>query len=157
MVDLNRAYQEAKSLPDEALSQELSNPTGYLPGYLIMAELEDRKALRSSAAGQAPQTSMKDELLSGMGGVRQYAAGGIVAQLNPGYARMMALRNPAFATKLQEQDIIDANGGIAPLMSPQAPGSAAPPPELSSMVMTEPEIPERLKTLGGGLGSLLGR
>lgn len=155
-MDLNRAYQEAKSLPDEALSQELASPSGFLPGYIIMSELEDRKALRAGGGGQRPPGSMKDELLSSMGGFRQYANGGIVAQLNPGYAQMMGTRNRQFANGLREEDIIDANGGIAPLMSLQAPGAPAPAPSNNSMMATTPGTPEELKRLGG-IGSLIGR
>lgn len=163
MVDLNRAYQEAKSLPDEALGQELSNPTGFLPGYIIMSELEERQALRAGGGGQKPKGSMKDELLSSLGGgigspsVRQYASGGIVARTNPGYARMMALRYPEFNTKLQEENIIDAHGGIAPLLPLQAPGAAQPPVDINTMLLTQPTPPEELRQFyGGGIVSLMG-
>lgn len=80
-MDLSRAYQEVKSLPDEALANELANPSGMVPSYLVMAEMEDRKALRSTGgvAGQLNRPSMKDELLKGIGAVQQrFAQGGMV-------------------------------------------------------------------------------
>lgn len=100
---------------------------------------------------------MKDELLSQMGGVRQYAEGGIVAKTNPGYARMLGLKYPKFNTKLREEDIIAAHGGLAPLMSLQSPASAAAPPAVETLIPTAPIAPEELRQLGGGIGSLLRR
>ncbi len=148
MVDLARAYEEAKSLPDEALSNELANPSGFLPGYIVMSELEDRKALRASGGGQAPQGSMKDELLSSLGPVRQYAQGGIVAQLNPGYARMLGLQSPEMAMQLAQQSNMDASGGIMQLAPPQAMGAPQAAPSLNSLVATAPSDPQKPKSLG---------
>lgn len=68
MVDLSAAFSEVKSLPDEALNQELSNPSGALPGYLIMSELQDRQAVRAGSGGgkSTKRPSMKDELLQSL-------------------------------------------------------------------------------------------
>lgn len=129
-MDLSRAYQEVKSLPDEVLARELEQPSGMVPGYLVMAELEDRKALRSSASSQAPKTSMKDELLQGIGSIPQgYAGGGLVYQTNPFYYNAMARSNPEVAASMMQEQMMKANGGYFPLNPPsglQQPGAPAP-------------------------------
>ena len=146
MVDLNRAYQEVKSLPDEALHKELSAPTGMLPGYLIMAELDERKAVRGGGGNPNPM-SMKDELL---GGSRQYSRGGIIAGLNQFNTMMQGIKNPQIAGGLMQEQINQASGGLPSLMSAQAPGAAAPPQYLSDLVPTTPGEPQPI----GGLASL---
>lgn len=155
MVDLNRAYQEVKSLPDDALNKELSQPTGSLPGYLIMAELEDRKALRGSHGASPNQMSMKDELLSSAP-VRQYANGGMISSLNPGYSGIMQRMHPEMYGGLTQEQINQQSGGLPPLMSAQTPQAAAAIPTLSLATPSgSPLEPPRYS--GGGLASLYRR
>lgn len=152
MVDLNRAYQEVKSLPDEALHKELSAPTGMLPGYLIMAELDERKAVRGG--GNPNPMSMKDELL---GGSRQYSKGGIIAGLNPFNTMIQGMKNPQISGGLMQEQINQASGGLPALMAAQAPADLGPPQYLSDMVPTAPGEPQPLRGYAhGGLASLRG-
>lgn len=74
------AQQDAlKSLPDQALQQELLKPTGSMPGFLVLSELQRRKQMRDSYAamqnGGPPNTTMAEEFTRGVGGadVGQYA------------------------------------------------------------------------------------
>jgi hypothetical protein len=135
-MDISRAYQEVKSLPDEALTKELEQPSGMVPGYLVMAELEDRKAIRSSSAQPQSKTSMKDELLQGIG---TYSAGGLVASANPGYSDMMARMDPNIAAARMQEQMMQANKGYYPLNPPgqlQMPGA---PQGLSSLMPPQAE------------------
>src|SRR6478609_7298479 len=127
MADLRRAYEEVRSLPDEALGKELSSPTGAIPGYLIMAELDERKALRGGGGNPNPM-SMKDELLMGgtipqpttqdaMGPSRQYSRGGIISGLNPFNTMMQGMKNPEISGGLLQEQINAAAGGLLGLMS----------------------------------------
>lgn len=63
MPDIAAAYQDAKFMSDDALKKELASPTGLVPGYIIMAELQDRSGIRKN--GSVDQPSMKDQLLAG--------------------------------------------------------------------------------------------
>lgn len=156
MVDLNSAYQEVKSLPDEALSKELGQPSGSLPGYLIMAEMEDRKALRGSTGSNPNRMSMKDELLQSQPPMRQYAGGGMVTGLNPGYSQLMQRINPEIAGGQMQEQINQQFGGLPPLMSAQVPQAAAAIPTLSPMTPSgSPQEPP--KYAAGGLASIYRR
>lgn len=135
MVDIARAYHEAKSLPDEALNRELSQPTGMIPGYLIMAELEDRKALRAGGGAMGgKRMSMKDELLQGLQSPQNspdmplatYASGGLVDALNPFFAQMQARDPMVRAAQMQEQ-MTKMNHGYMPLNPPATPAAPGSP------------------------------
>lgn len=153
MVDLNRAYQEAKTLPDDALSNELANPTGAIPGYIIMAEMEDRKAIRGGGGGDPNPMSMKDELLSGTG--RQYSRGGIISGLNPFNTMMQGMKNPQIAGGLMQEQINQSSGGLPALMPASAPGELGAPRSLSELTPTAPGEPQKLQQYShGGLASL---
>lgn len=66
-----------KSLPDQALQQELLRPSAGAPPYLVLSELQRRKEMRSSYASQQPRpgSSLAEEFARGMGSaqVGQYA------------------------------------------------------------------------------------
>ena len=96
MTDLSQAYSEAKSLPDEVLARELKSGTGMIPGYILLGEMQERKAIRSSTAANPKPTTMVEDYVgsvqpyvrprgpsSGIAGLTQagprYANGGIVA------------------------------------------------------------------------------
>lgn len=154
MTDLSRAYQEVRSLPDEALQQELAQPSGMLPGYLVLSELTDRDAIRGGS-NQAPKTSMAQELLNKLPR-RNYASGGMVT--NPMATYLSALGNPELMQQLQQQMMLDKTGNITPLGQPADPGNA---PSLISGGMLnpqssqQPEEPRRFNM--GGLASLYPR
>jgi hypothetical protein len=160
VVDLNAAYQDAKYLSDDDLKQELSSPSGMIPGYIIMSELQDRDALRAGG-GSKPQGSMKDEMLQGLGAVapsRQYSRGGIIAQLNPFYAQMQGMKNPDIFGGLTQEAINNAAGGLPTLQAAQAPGAPQPPSEISALQPTAPNAPQELKGYAsGGLASIYRR
>lgn len=137
MVDLNRAYQEVKSLPDEALQRELSSPTGMLPGYLVMAELDERRAIRGGGGNPSPM-SMKEEMLGG----REYAKGGLIAGLNPFNAYIQGLKNPQISAGLMQEQINQMYGGLPSLMPAQTPGAPQAPQMISDMVPTSPQQPQ---------------
>ena len=150
MVDINAAYKDAKFLSDDDLKKELSTPTGMIPGYIVMSEMQDRKAIRAGSMAPPNQMSMKDEMLAGQsqpmpqqpqpaGAFRQYASGGMVKQLNP----LEAL------TTVQNA----AAGGLPALQAAQAPGAAQAPQALPSL--NPAGIPQQpLHYAMGGLASL---
>lgn len=154
-MDIHAAYQDAKYLSDDDLKGELSNPTGMIPGYILMSELQDRNAIRSSTTdATSPKLSMKDELLSS----RQYSRGGIIAQLNPFNTMAQTLRNPKMAGSLMQEQLNNQSGGLPSLQAAQAPGAPAAPTDLSSLQPTAPGVPQEIRHFStGGLASLYRR
>lgn len=163
MVDLSAAYQEVKTLPDEALARELSNPSGMMPGYLVMAEMEDRKAIRTGGTGTGKRPSMKEEMLQGLGSIKpaqSYSTGGLVSALNPGYTNIMSILKPDIAMQEAAQQTMDNNNGYFYLGRPGELSSMGlqPPPSLSSLELTpsaQPGTPQPFDpNLRGGIGSI---
>lgn len=152
-MDLNAAYQDAKYLSDDDLHKELSNPSGLIPGYILMSEMQDRDAIRQSAgASTAPQLSMKDQLLSS----RQYSKGGIIAQLNPFDALSQTMKNPQLMGSYMQDAINQQSGGLPSLQAAQAPGAPAAPQQISSLQPTPAGTPQEVRRFSsGGLASLI--
>jgi hypothetical protein len=140
-MDLARAIEEAKSLPDEALKREISSPSGMMPGFLAMSELSDRQAVRTSG-GQKKRQSMAQEMLG-----RGFAQGGVVSATNP------------FLSYLEQRTgqsilgIADDPRGLTPLAQPEAPMQLQRPDPLMAPPM--PNRPTHFEQ--GGLVSLLRR
>lgn len=151
-MDLHAAYQDAKYLSDDDLTNELSNPSGLIPGYILMSEMQERDAIRkSSGSGTTPQLSMKDQLLSS----RQYSKGGIIAQLNPFDALSQTMKNPQLLGSYMQDSINQQSGGLPSLQAAQAPGAPEAPRSLSSLQPTPAGTPQQIQQFAcGGLASL---
>jgi hypothetical protein len=161
MTDISRAYQEARSLPDDVLVNEMQNPSGMMPSYIAMSELNDRKALRAGGGG-APKkrTSLAEELAMSVQSspVRQFSEGGRIGRLNPFHAFLEALQNPELSGAIQQEQINAMHGNQPPLMQPQRPVAASGPVHTSLLRPQPPGTPEPLKRYaGGGIASLMGR
>lgn len=148
-MDLSRAYEEAKSLPDSVLQREVSAPTGGVPGYIALAELAERRAIRAGGSGQNVQT-----LAQKYGLVQGYSAGGVINSLNPLGAMVNAIADPNVLATLQQEGINEASGGLPRLRVPQP---ASPLPQASSL--TDMTL-QRLRNLSpvthtGGVAGLL--
>lgn len=72
MPNIIQQQDALKNLPDMQLQQELVRPTGAVPSFLVLSELNRRKDLRQNAQSQqAPQGSIADEFTKGLGGQAQ--------------------------------------------------------------------------------------
>lgn len=95
-MNLVKLENDLKNAPDQALVGYVQNPTGQVPTYLALAELERRKRMRQSAMASqgGEQPSVAEQLVSeaqpqmagvaslpveNVGNEEAYAAGGIVA------------------------------------------------------------------------------
>ena len=56
---------QLKYMPDQALAQEVHNPSGLVPSYLALAELNKRNKLREGSA-QMPQGTVADKILGSL-------------------------------------------------------------------------------------------
>lgn len=62
-MNLVKVAELLKNAPDQALVQELNNPSGGMPSYMVISELERRKKMRAAYQrdAQAPQTSVAED------------------------------------------------------------------------------------------------
>ena len=54
-----------KGLPDEVLVEEAQAPTGNIPQYLVVSEIQRREKMRSKFDEQVPQETVTDQIISG--------------------------------------------------------------------------------------------
>lgn len=54
-----------KGLPDEVLIEEAQAPTGNIPQYLVVSEIQRREKMRSKFDEQVPQETVTDQIISG--------------------------------------------------------------------------------------------
>lgn len=156
-MDLASAYSAVRDLPDSALHKEMQSPSGMLPAYLVMGELSDRASIRGGMSNPKPPT-IKDQLMAGTQQAQPqivpgYSRGGIIGQLNPFIAQQQGLRNPDMAAGLAQDSMNSQNGGMMPLIEPQAPGAPGEGMALSAMVPLPPGNPSAIDS--GGLATLL--
>lgn len=60
-MNLVKVADMLKNATDQSLAQELNNPSGGVPSYMVLSELERRKKMRSSMMNQEPQTSVAED------------------------------------------------------------------------------------------------
>lgn len=80
------------NVPDALLQRELLQPTGAMPSYLVLTELQRRKDLRGSFAAmqKAPDSTVAEEFAKGMGGADVGNYGNAVRGAVPGGAMGVA-------------------------------------------------------------------
>jgi len=62
-MNIIKLQDELRGVPDNALIGYVQNPTGHVPSYLALSELQRRKDMREKyQAQQAPQSSVADDL-----------------------------------------------------------------------------------------------
>jgi hypothetical protein len=78
-MNIVKLQNELKGVPDDALIGYVQNPTGTVPSYLALSELQRRKEMRAKyQTQQAPETSVAEDLASpqpqGIAAIQQPAA-----------------------------------------------------------------------------------
>lgn len=106
-------------LPDQVLQQQLLRPTGTVPSYLVMSELQRRKEMRNEYQSRpGPQRSMVEEYAQGMDSGPPQGAGG-------GLAQLLASPPPG-----GQQGVQPGQGQVGPSglgLAPQPPQGMMPP------------------------------
>lgn len=73
-----------KGLPDQLLMQEAQAPSGRIPQFLALSEVQRRKEMRDRFQQQAPQATVKDQILqSGIAAALPQGAPGMPPQMPP--------------------------------------------------------------------------
>ena len=62
-MNIIQISEQLKDVPDQFLMQEIQNPTGSYPSYLVVSELTRRKRMREGAVKQEPTTSVAEDLI----------------------------------------------------------------------------------------------
>lgn len=159
MVDLNAAFHDAKYLSDDDLQKELQNPSGLIPDYIVMSEIQDRQAIRSSTQPGGKRMSMKDELLSSMPQQQpmpqNFSRGGLIASINPFQTMVKAMRNPEMMGGLMQEALNNSSGGLPSLQAAQAPQAPPMLADTSNFIPQQPGTPAQPQQYStGGLASL---
>jgi len=64
--------QEAlKSMSEQQLAQEIKQPTGAAPTFLVASELDRRNKMKQRYSQRAPESTVVDDLTAGIGGMMQ--------------------------------------------------------------------------------------
>jgi len=143
-INLVKLENDLKNAPDQAIVGYVQNPSGQVPTYLALAELERRKRMRQGAMASqgGEQPSVADQLVAEsqpqpqMGGIadipvqnvgneESYAAGGIVAFEDGGSVTgglsLEELEEIAsrLATARKYKEASESQGGISPAAAAQ--------------------------------------
>jgi hypothetical protein len=121
---MNILQQEdlVKGLPDQALMQQAQMPTGELPQFLVVSEIQRREKMRKSFSEAVPENSIKDQVLSS------------------GIAAMNPTPDPLMASAM------GAQGGQDPMMQQQMQD-----PMQQQMPMQDPMMQQQMMAAGGGM------
>ena len=127
-----------KGLPDQVLIQQAQMPTGEIPQFLVVSELDRRQRMRKEFAERVPEETVAERVISGG-----------IAAMNPN-------PDPLMATAMGAQPPM----GQPPMMPPQSPMAGQPPqgPMMPDPMMGQ-QMPPPVQMYGGGelelgLGSL---
>ena len=87
-MNIIQVEDNLKSIPDDRLQQEMSNPSGMFPQYLVMSEIQRRTKMREDYEGRIaanektpPRPTMREEMLMSM--QSNVPSGGIADLVNP--------------------------------------------------------------------------
>lgn len=83
MANLVKIAELLKNAPDQALMQELNNPGGGAPSYMVLSELQRRKKLRGSLMNNEPQSSVAEDLEAEASQANQMGLGSMGQQPQP--------------------------------------------------------------------------
>lgn len=79
-MNLVKIAELLKNAPDQALMQELNNPSATAPSYMVMSELQRRKKLRGSLMNPEPQTSVVEDMEMESARANQMGLGAMMPQ-----------------------------------------------------------------------------
>ena len=117
-----------KGLPDQILIQQARMPTGEIPQFLIVSELDRRQKMRKEFAERVPEETVAERVISGG-----------IAAMNPNPDPLMTM----------------AMGAQPPLSPPSPPMAGQPPlPPMAGQPLQDPMMPPQdpmMMAAGGGM------
>tara|TARA_R110000782_G_scaffold26368_1_gene67638 strand:- start:3714 stop:5828 length:2115 start_codon:yes stop_codon:yes gene_type:complete len=137
-----------KGLPDEVLIQQAEAPTGELPQFLVVSEIQRREKMRSKFDEQVPQNTVTDQIISGG-----------IAAMNPNPDPLMSMAMGA-PDPMMGQDPMMQPPMQDPMMGqmPQDPMMMQDPmmqqqmqPPMQDPMMQDPMMQQQMMAAGGGM------
>lgn len=120
-MNIFQIQEQLRNLPDNYLAQEMQQPTGIAPQYLILTELERRGQMRKGVGAQMPTTTVVQDKLAEMQG-----AGPIQDQPSQaGIASMMPMAQQEQVQNFAEGGLVEKKDGFFDDLSPLL-GGAVP-------------------------------
>jgi len=135
-----------RGLPDDRLKQELSQPTGTVPQYLVLSEVVRRDKIRESAAA-APQTTVVQDIIGTPTAPQAFANGGFISP-----AQSMANAGVrGFTPQPPKPPMQFGMDNRAPNMfTPNTTPQASPPVTNNNISIQNPSIPMPQPQFDGG-------
>ena len=166
MIDpsIPRVQSTLERLPDAQLTQMLRGGASDVPPFLVMAELERRKSMRSRAGAQTPPSTMVSELTDG-GGIAKFAEGGAVQADPTGWSWGLRQLGRPFAAmaggarqlgQAYEDYLAGIGRSVNRAEGPLPPtGPRMTPQEMERQVKVEPELAPGIPVADtGGIGGM---
>ena len=145
MANLVKIAELLKNAPDQTLMQELNNPNGAAPSYMVLSELQRRKKLRGSLMNHEPQKSVAEDMEAEASQANQMGIGAMMPQ----------------AQQPQQAPVGMAQGGEVPRFNGQYDDSyIAPTTGYGEQweMYTDPTSGESYpRRVGAGIGPAIGR
>jgi len=143
-----------KGLPDEVLVGEAQAPTGNIPQYLVVSEIQRREKMRSKFDEQVPQETVTDQIISGG-----------IAAMNPNPDPLMGAamgapdpmmgQDPMMQQMPQDPMMMqDPMMGQMPqdlAMGQQMPQDPMMQPPMQDPMMQDPMMQQQMMAAGGGM------
>ena len=151
IIDLQ---ENLKDLPDRRLMQEMQMPTGSMPQFLVLSELQRRKRMRDEYKRQeaADMPTVAEEIITGAGvpqGGLMAMAGAMAPKTNVAQDTGIDQAMPMQATRAPQQPQMMSTGGITRLVGGARPGvgfrSGTATNAIASLKVNFPEIYNQVK------------
>ena len=119
-MDILEIEDVLKGLPDQALRQEAQQPSGQVPQYMVVSEIQRRSKMRKrfEAQKEQPSTTVAEQILTG----------GVASVAPPPSQMMGAMGMPQQAPAPQQQPPMQPQQ--MPPQQPPMPQQGAPMPPL---------------------------
>ncbi len=131
-MDILEIEDVLKGLPDQALRQEAQQPSGQVPQYMVVSEIQRRSKMRKSfeAQQEQPSTTVAEQILTG----------GVASVAPPPPQMMGAMGMPQQAPAPQQQP---------PMQPQQMPPQQPPMPQQGAPMPPPVQMQTGGKTVGG--------
>ena len=158
-MNLIQLSEQLKDVPDSFLQNEVTNPTGAYPAYLVISELTRRKRMRDNVAKQEPSTTVAEDVmgLNAIPQAMQSLAAQDVAMAGPPQQMPRQPQRMPMPPRPQPQPQQMADGGLVAFREGgKSEGRLEPfeAPRSRFDILVDEYIPESLQKLPSVLGNL---
>jgi hypothetical protein len=157
-MNLIQLSEQLKDVPDSFLQNEVTNPTGAYPAYLVVSELTRRKRMRDNVAKQEPSTTVAEDVmgLNAIPQAMQSLAAQDVAMAGPPQQMPRQPQRMPMPPRPQPQPQQMADGGLVAFREGGMSEGREPfeAPRSRFDILVDEYIPESLQKLPSVLGNL---